>query len=95
MKITREEVEHVAGLARLTLDETEMVAMTEQMDAILSYVDKLSELDTDTIEPTSHAVPMDNAFREDREVPSIGIGAAMANAPAAAEDCFQVPKVIE
>ena len=95
MKITRAEVEHVAGLARLTLDETEMVAMTEQMDAILSYVDKLSELDTDTIEPTSHAVPMDNAFREDREVPSIGIRAAMANAPAAAENCFQVPKVIE
>jgi len=95
MKITREEVEHVAGLARLTLDETEMAAMTEQMDAILSYVDKLSELDTDTIEPTAHAVPMDNAFREDHAAPSIGIEAAMANAPAAAEDCFQVPKVIE
>jgi len=95
MKITREEVEHVAGLARLTLDEAETAAMTEQMDAILSYVDKLSELETDGIEPTAHAVPMDNAFREDSEAPSIGIEAAMTNAPAAAEDCFLVPKVIE
>jgi len=95
MKITREEVEHVAGLARLTLDETEMASMTEQMDAILSYVDKLSELQTDGIEPTAHAVPMKNAFREDRQAPSIGITAAMSNAPVASEDCFQVPKVIE
>ena len=95
MKITREEVEHVAGLARLTLDESEMVAMTEQMDAILSYVDKLSELETDAIEPTAHAVPMDNAFRDDRETPSIGTEAAMTNAPATAEGCFLVPKVIE
>jgi len=95
MKITREEVEHVAGLARLTLDDAEMAAMTEQMDAILSYVDKLSELKTDAIEPTAHAVPMENAFREDHEAPSIGIAAALNNAPAAAEDCFLVPKVIE
>jgi aspartyl-tRNA(Asn)/glutamyl-tRNA(Gln) amidotransferase subunit C len=95
MKITREEVEHVAGLARLTLDEAEMSAMTEQLDAILSYVDKLSELETDAIEPTAHAVPMENAFREDLEAPSIGSAAAMGNAPAAAEDCFLVPKVIE
>jgi aspartyl-tRNA(Asn)/glutamyl-tRNA(Gln) amidotransferase subunit C len=95
MKITREEVEHVAGLARLNLDEAEMAAMTEQMDAILSYVDKLSELKTDGIEPTAHAVPMENAFRADLETPSIGINAALENAPAAVEGCFQVPKVIE
>jgi aspartyl-tRNA(Asn)/glutamyl-tRNA(Gln) amidotransferase subunit C len=95
MKITRKEVEHVAGLARLTLDEAEMAAMTEQMDAILSYVDKLSELNTDGIEPTAHAVPMENAFRADLEVPSLGSTGALANAPAAVEDCFQVPKVIE
>jgi aspartyl-tRNA(Asn)/glutamyl-tRNA(Gln) amidotransferase subunit C len=95
MKITRTEVEHVAGLARLTLDESEMTAMTVQMDAILSYVDKLSELNTEGIEPTAHAVPMDNAFRVDREAPAFGIENAMANAPATVEDCFQVPKVIE
>lgn len=95
MKITREQVEHVAGLARLTLDAAEMDVMTEQMDAILSYVDKLNELQTNGIEPTSHAVPMENAFRDDRQTPSIGVDNALANAPAAAEGCFQVPKVIE
>lgn len=95
MKITREKVEHVAGLARLTLDEAEMTAMTEQMNAILTYVDKLSELSTDGIEPTAHAVPMENAFRDDLEIPAIGSETALQNAPVTAEGCFQVPKVIE
>lgn len=95
MKITRDQVEHVAGLARLTLDAAEMDAMTEQMDAILSYVDKLNELQTNGIEPTAHAVPMENAFRDDCQTPSIGVDSALANAPAAVEGCFQVPKVIE
>jgi len=95
MKITREEVEHVARLARLALDETEIVSLTSQMDAILGYVDQLNELDTTGIEPTAHAVPMENAFRSDRVTPSIGIEHALANAPSQAGDCFKVPKVIE
>jgi len=95
MKITREEVEHVARLARLALDETEIVTLTGQMDAILGYVEQLNELDTAGIEPTSHAVPMENAFRSDRVTPSIGIERALANAPAQTGDCFKVPKVIE
>ena len=65
MKITRVEVEHVARLARLKLTEEELDTFTEQMDGILSYVDKLNGLDTEGIVPTSHAVPMENAFRED------------------------------
>lgn len=95
MKITKAEVEHVAKLARLALDDAEIVTLTSQMDAILDYVDKLNELDTTGIEPTAHAVPMDNAFRDDRVAASIGIDRALANAPARAEDCFKVPKVIE
>ncbi|SHJ27861.1 aspartyl/glutamyl-tRNA(Asn/Gln) amidotransferase subunit C [Malonomonas rubra DSM 5091] len=95
MKISREEVEHVARLARLALQPEELEAMTGQMDAILGYVDKLNELDTEGIEPTAHAVPMENAFRADEVKPSIGIERAQQNAPATDGSCFKVPKVIE
>ena len=95
MKITRQEVEHVARLARLELTEQEADTFTGQLDAILAYVDKLKELNTDGIIPTAHAVPMENAFREDVVQPSIGLENALANAPARAESFFRVPKVIE
>lgn len=95
MKITRKEVEHVALLARLNLAEEELETFTGQMDAILAYVDKLNGLDTSGIVPTSHAVPMENAFRADEVRPSIGEDAALANAPDRIEGFFRVPKVIE
>jgi aspartyl-tRNA(Asn)/glutamyl-tRNA(Gln) amidotransferase subunit C len=95
MKITRVEVEHVARLARLELSEPELDTFTVQMDSILAYVEKLNALDTEGIIPTSHAVPMENAFRPDLPSPSIGVEAAMANAPNHAESFFRVPKVIE
>ena len=95
MKISQQDVEYVARLARLTLEPEELATMTEQMDAILGYVDKLNELDTEGIEPTAHAVPMANAFREDEVRPSIGVDRAMQNAPESQDGCFRVPKVIE
>ena len=95
MKITRADVEHVAKLARLELTEEETTTFTGQMDAILAYVDKLNELDTTGIVPTAHAVPMENAFREDVATPSIGIDNALANAPSRVEGFFRVPTVIE
>jgi aspartyl-tRNA(Asn)/glutamyl-tRNA(Gln) amidotransferase subunit C len=95
MKITRAEVEHVARLARLELSNEEKETFTGQMDAILAYVDKLNELDTSGIVPTAHAVPMENAFRDDEPAPSIGIESALANAPDRVESFFRVPKVIE
>ena len=95
MKITRAEVEHVARLARLELTDGELDTFTGQMDAILAYVEKLNALDTEGIVPTSHAVPMENAFRADCPVDSIGVEAALANAPQRAESFFRVPKVIE
>ena len=95
MKISRTEVEHVARLARLALQEDELDTMTGQMDAILGYVEKLNELDTDGIEPTAHAVPMENAFRADTVTGSIGIERALQNAPERDGSCFKVPKVIE
>ena len=95
MNITRTEVEHVARLARLELTDKEKETFTGQMDAILAYVDKLNELDTSDIVPTAHAVPMENAFRDDESVLSIGIENALANAPDRVESFFRVPKVIE
>ena len=95
MRITREQVEHVAILARLELAGEEIDTFTGQMDAILAYVDKLNELDTAGIVPTAHAVPMENSFREDRVCPPIGVERALANAPDRAESFFRVPKVIE
>jgi aspartyl-tRNA(Asn)/glutamyl-tRNA(Gln) amidotransferase subunit C len=95
MKITKAEVEHVARLARLELSEAEKETLTGQMDAILAYVEKLNELDTAHVVPTAHAVPMENAFREDGVRLSIGADNALANAPARAEGFFRVPKVIE
>lgn len=95
MKIHRHEVEHVARLARLALKDEELDALTGQMDQLLSYVDKLNELDTVGIIPTSHAVPMENAFRADEIKASIGVAKALANAPQREDSCFVVPKVIE
>jgi aspartyl-tRNA(Asn)/glutamyl-tRNA(Gln) amidotransferase subunit C len=95
MKINRTQVEQVARLARLALEEEELDALTGQMDAILGYVDKLNALNTDGIVPTAHAVPMENAFRADEVKPSIGVEKALQNAPAAGNGCFKVPRVIE
>lgn len=95
MKITKAEVEHVARLARLALDEEELESLTSQMDAILGYVDQLNELNTEGIIPTAHAVPVENAFREDEIKPSIGEEKALQNAPESGEGCFRVPQVIE
>jgi len=82
-------------LARLELSEEEKILFAGQMGAILGYVEKLKELNTDGILPTSHAVPMENAFREDVACPAIGIESALANAPDRVESFFRVPKVIE
>ena len=95
MKISQKDVEHVARLARLTVVPEELKSLTEQMDAILGYVDKLNELDTTGVEPMAHAVPMSNAFREDENTPAIGIERALQNAPQGEDGYFKVPKVIE
>lgn len=94
MKITREEVKHVAHLAKLNLSEEELVKMTGQLDNILSYVDKLDELDTTGVKPTTHAFSVSNAFREDVVVESLSQGEAVANGPQQNGESFIVPKII-
>jgi aspartyl-tRNA(Asn)/glutamyl-tRNA(Gln) amidotransferase subunit C len=94
MKITPEEVRYVAKLARLSLSEAEVAETTVQLDRILSYVEKLGELDTAGIEPTTHALAIRNAFREDEVRDSLPQGEALANGPAQNGEAFVVPRVI-
>ncbi len=95
MRITREEVEHVARLARLSLREEEVELFTRQLSDILSYVEKLNELNTKDVEPTSHVLPVKNIMREDETQRSIERELALSNAPDRTEEFFKVPKVIE
>ncbi len=94
-RITRKEVDHVARLARLALSEEERELMTRQLDRILGYVDKLNELDTAQVEPTSHVIPMENVMREDAVRPSLAQDDALANAPNRDGTFFRVPRIIE
>ncbi|OGW59560.1 MAG: asparaginyl/glutamyl-tRNA amidotransferase subunit C [Nitrospirae bacterium RBG_16_64_22] len=95
MKISRKEVDHVSRLARLSLTEDEAGKMTDQLDKILEYVEKLSELDTKDVQPTSHVIPMSNVWREDAARPSLPREEALANAPDTDGEFFRVPKIIE
>ncbi len=94
MKITQQEVEHVAHLARLNLNEKELEQMTVQLDTILVYFEKLEELDTTGVEPTTHAFSITNAFREDGVKPSLTQKDALTEGPNTNEECFIVPRVI-
>jgi aspartyl-tRNA(Asn)/glutamyl-tRNA(Gln) amidotransferase subunit C len=94
MKITPEKINHVAGLARLTLHSEETVAMAGQLDRILNYIDKLDELDTAGIEPTFHALSIQNAFRRDEVRDSLSQEQALSNGPEQNGIAFVVPLII-
>ena len=94
MKITQKELEHVTPLARLTLSDQELETIRGQLDNILSYIDKLGELDTSGIEPTTHVFSVNNAFREDVVTESLSRENSLANAPQQNNENFQVPKII-
>ncbi len=95
MKISKEEVEHVALLARLRFDESEKERMTTQLNSILDYMGQLKELDTAQVEPTFHAVARRNVYREDVVLPSFPQDRALSNAPDGDRGFFRVPKIIE
>ncbi len=95
MKITRQEVEHVAALARLELSEQEQEKLTAQLSNILTYVEKLNELDTKDVAPTSHVMDITNIMREDTPGESLPQDRALANAPDKAAGHYKVPKIIE
>jgi aspartyl-tRNA(Asn)/glutamyl-tRNA(Gln) amidotransferase subunit C len=91
MAITKEQVVHVAELARLALTEEEVERFTEQLGAILEAVGKVSELDLADIPPTSHPLELVNVWRTDETRPSITVGEALVNAPEREENGFRVP----
>lgn len=94
MKITAEEVLNVANLARLEIDPEFVEKMADQLATILTYVEKLDEVDTENVPSTSHAIALTNAFREDEVRPSLPRQEALNNAPAEEDGGFVVPKVI-
>ena len=94
MKITPEEVAYVANLAHLDMTPEEVERMTRQLDTILSYVDKLNELRTEDIPPTTHAISIHNAFRVDEVKKSLSREEALANGPRQNGETFVVAKVI-
>ncbi len=95
MKISKEEVLHVALLARLKLSDEEAETLSRDMESIIGFANKLNELDTEGVVPTAHAIPMSNAFREDVVKPSYDREAMLKNAPSAEDGGYTVPKVVE
>lgn len=97
MKITKKDVEHVARLARLALSEEEKERYAAQLESILGYIEKLSQLDTKNVPITTHVLPMANVWREDQAEPNrLGSQEAiLKNAPGAEPPFFKVKKVIE
>jgi len=95
MVLTPKDVEEIAHLARLALDEAEVATYTRQLADILGYVEKLRELDTTGVEATTHAVPMDCPLREDELGERLPTAEALAAAPAREGDFFAVPRIIE
>jgi aspartyl-tRNA(Asn)/glutamyl-tRNA(Gln) amidotransferase subunit C len=91
MSISREDVLHVARLARLELSDAEVERFREQLSAILEAVSKVQELDLEGIPPTSHPLDVVNVWRADEPRPSLPVEEAFANAPARRDDLFEVP----
>ncbi len=93
MAITREDVLHVARLARLEIPEDEIESVRRELSAILDAVGKVGELELEGVEPTSHPLDVVNAWAEDEPRPSLSRQDALANAPDPAEGAFRVPAV--
>lgn len=94
MKISRQDVEHVALLARLELTEQETEEYTEQLNSILEYAAMLDKLDTNAVSPTAHVVPIHNVMREDEVRESIQQEKVLQNAPDPEDGFFRVPKIV-
>ena len=93
--ISREDVEHVARLARLHLSDDELTRIQAQLSGILGYIDKLRTLDVAGVEPTTHAVPLVNVMRDDEIRPCLPRDEMLANAPDRSGDFFRVPRILE
>jgi aspartyl-tRNA(Asn)/glutamyl-tRNA(Gln) amidotransferase subunit C len=93
--ISKAEVEEIAVLARLRLDDAEVERLRGELTAILGYAEKLQSLDTEGVEPMTHAVPLDCPLRTDEVGASLPADEALADAPQRVDDFFGVPRIIE
>ena len=94
-KIDKAHVKRIAKLARLEIEEEEVEQFSEQLSSIVDYIEKLNELETDSIEPLAHCLPIHNVFREDIVKKSLGVEGALSNAPQREEEYFKVPKILD
>lgn len=95
MKISKEMVRHIAMLSRLELKEEEIELYQDQLSRILDYVEKLNQVDTSEVEPTSHVLSLNNVFREDKVKATLTREEALRNAPDGTDKFFRVPKIID
>ncbi|HHV29643.1 Asp-tRNA(Asn)/Glu-tRNA(Gln) amidotransferase subunit GatC [Acetivibrio mesophilus] len=95
MRVNKKTLEHVANLARLNFTDKEKEKLMLDMENIISYIDKLNELDTSEIIPTDHVIPIKNIFRDDEVLDSYPKDKMLMNAPSKEDGCFKVPKVVE
>ena len=93
-EITKTDVEYVAGLAQLELDDAAKARLAKELGDILTYIEKLNELDTEGVEPMMHAMPLTNVLREDKAEPSLPREEALKNAPNTDGEYFLVPKIL-
>jgi aspartyl-tRNA(Asn)/glutamyl-tRNA(Gln) amidotransferase subunit C len=91
--IGEDDVRYVAKLARLRLEQDEVLRMTDELAKILAHIDKMSELDTTDVPPTAHVLDLVNVTRPDKPRPSISRADALRNAPSVSDDCFRVPRM--
>ena len=94
MALSSEDVRKLALLARLELSDGEVAHLGPQLESILGFVAKLSELDTADVDPMTTALDVDNRWRRDELVPGLDRSAALSNAPASDDECFRVPPVL-
>ncbi len=94
-RVTKEDVEYIANLAQLTLDDESKERLVNELSDILTYMDKLNELDTSDTEPMMHALQMTNVFREDVVEPSLDRDIALSNAPKHDGEFFLVPRILD
>ena len=95
MKVSREEVLHIARLARIALDESEITRLSEQLSNLLENFEVLQQVNTDDVPPTAQSVALESVMREDEVTPSFPPKDILANAPRRDEDCFRVKPVLE
>lgn len=95
MKISAQDVAHVAKLSRLSISDQEMEKFTTQFNNILSYADMINALDTSGVQATAHVLPLKNVLREDVIMKSLSNEQALANAPEKQDGCYIVPKVMD